>query len=84
MPGTKSTNRYAPVPKPSVNEITSHPRRREKNGCHIRLNLFEQLRGINMLQRCLTFLGATFGRFVLSATFALGTIFTAKATFRLA
>ena len=33
-----------------------------------------------MLQRCLTFLGATFGLLVLSATPALATVFTANAT----
>jgi hypothetical protein len=33
-----------------------------------------------MLQRCLTFLGATFGLLVLSATPALATAFTANST----
>src|SRR5580700_8681388 len=80
MPGTKSNNSYAPIPEPSVNGITSRPRRREKNGSHTRLNLLEKLRGANMLQRCLTFLGATFGLLVLSATPALATVFTANAT----
>jgi len=30
MPGTKSNNRYAPTPEPSVKGITLHPSKREK------------------------------------------------------